>query len=257
MILGGEEPECEGKPDRSGKKPDRRAFGGDYDTGMSALPALSADDFSRDPSALGDVLRDRGVCWIAGWPDADLRDALRADLQRLYAAGDLSPAAVGRSDGRALRSDIRADATLWLDDPRCGAPAGAFLAYLDSIRVTLNRSLFMGLVECEAHYAAYPRGGGYARHRDRFRDSDARVVSWVTYLNADWAADDGGALRLYPSDKSTREETPGDDGPGAIDVLPAGGSICFLSELEHEVLPATRERLSIAGWFRRTTVGRM
>jgi SM-20-related protein len=28
--------------------------------------------------------------------------------------------------------------------------------------------------------------------------------------------------------------------------------VCFLSErFEHEVLPATRERLSIAGWFRR------
>ena len=28
-------------------------------------------------------------------------------------------------------------------------------------------------------------------------------------------------------------------------------SVCFLSELEHEVLPAGRERYSIAAWFRR------
>jgi SM-20-related protein len=224
---------------------------------MSALPTLSGDDFSRAPSMLGDALRDAGACWIAGWPDTGLGDALREDLLRLHATGELSPAAVGRSDGRALRNDIRADATRWLDDPRCGAPAREFLARLDIVRAVLNRSLFLGLVECEAHYAAYPPGGGYARHRDRFRDSDARVVSWVTYLNTDWSMDDGGALRLYGSDGNIADESIVDEsiGGGSIDVRPVGGSICFLSEREHEVLPAMRERLSIAAWFRRASSG--
>jgi SM-20-related protein len=61
----------------------------------------------------------------------------------------------------------------------------------------------------------------------------------VSYLNADWGADDGGALRLWREDGATD------------DLRPLGGSVCFLSELEHEVLPARRERLSIAGWMRR------
>ncbi len=205
---------------------------------MSTLPRLEADDFSRDPGLLADALHERGLCLIAGLPAPVLRDALRADLHRLQAEGALTRAAVGREGGRALRGDIRADATRWLDDPCCGEPARTFLAELEAVRQLLNRTLFLGLSEVEAHYAAYPPGGGYARHRDRFRDSDARVITWVSYLNDDWGTDDGGALRLHL-----------DDGP--IDVPPSGVSICFLSELEHEVLPARRERFSIACWFRR------
>lgn len=220
---------------------------------MTALPALDADDFSREPALLAEALRGSGACWIAGWPDVALQDALRDDLRRLQSLGVLSPAAVGRGDGRALHSGMRADATCWLDDPRCGDAARTLLARLDTVRTILNRTLFLGLVECEAHYAAYPAGGGYARHRDRFRDSDARAVSWVSYLNVDWNRDDGGALRMHLDGGGVDgSEVDGDQaGATTVDVLPAGGSLCFLSELEHEVLPARRERLSIAGWFRR------
>jgi SM-20-related protein len=222
---------------------------------MTASPDLpvvapAADDL-RDAAvapleALADALHGHGACRLAGWPEPALREALRADLRRLQAEGALVPAAVGRNDGRSLRGDIRADSTRWLDDPRCGDAARVFLERLDALRIALNRRLFLGLDEVEAHYAAYPSGGGYARHRDRFRDSDARVVSLVTYLNEDWNVADGGALRLYFDDV-------GSDA-ACVDVAPTRGSICFLSELEHEVLPAQRERLSIAAWFRRAPV---
>jgi SM-20-related protein len=210
---------------------------------MTALAALTADAFSRDPSQLADALRDHGACWIAGWPDVRLQDGLREDLRRLQSAGGLSQAAIGRNHGRIQRDDIRTDTTCWLDDSRCGEPARTFLTQLDAVRTMLNRTLFLGLTECEAHYAAYPINGGYLRHRDRFHDSDARMVSWVTYLNADWGRNDGGALRLY-FDNNDADDTK-------IDLPPIGGSVCFLSELEHEVLPARCERLSIAAWFRR------
>ena len=206
---------------------------------MSSLPFLNADAFSADPSRLADALRDRSACWIADWPPQPLRDALRDELRAVQGRKGLAPASVGRAGARVRRDDIRADSTCWLDDPRCGEPARNFLMQLDDMRAMLNRTLFLGLHSVEAHYAAYPAGGGYARHRDRFRDSDARVVSWVTYLNADWGNDDGGALRIWEEDGST------------VDLPPVGGSVCFLSELEHAVLPAHRERLSIAGWMRR------
>lgn len=213
-----------------------------YDTGMSPIPMLEADVFRREPARLATALRDHGLCIVSGWPDAGLTAALRADLLRLQALGALSPAAVGRGGTHGLRSDIRGDCTLWLDDPRCAEAAGTFLAELDHVRTALNRHLFLGLVEFEAHYAVYPPGQGYARHRDRFRDSDLRTVSWVSYLNDDWESDDGGALRLYPQEPMDER---------AIEVPPKGVSVCFLSEIEHEVLPARRQRLSIAGWLRR------
>ena len=99
----------------------------------------------------------------------------------------------------------------------------------------------LGLFSFEGHYAIYPPGGGYARHKDRFRDDDARVLSCVAYLNDEWRACDGGALRIH------RDAAP------PLDVLPRGGTlVAFLSErFDHEVLPAARERCSVTGWFRR------
>jgi SM-20-related protein len=204
----------------------------EVDAAAGAAPAAIAD-------AMADALAGHGGCRIVGLFSPAQLQALRSDLLRLRDGGALRAASVGHDATRALRPEIRGDSTLWLHDPRCGAAARDFIAALGGLRGELNRRLYLGLQEVEAHYAAYPAAAGYARHRDRFRDDDARVLSWVTYLNDGWNEGDGGALRLHAEG-------------GAIDVLPSKGtSVCFLSEIEHEVLSATRERLSIAAWFRR------
>jgi SM-20-related protein len=212
------------------------------------VPSVAVDDVD----ALAQSLRECGACRIEGLPAAAAMIGLRAELHRLQSGAMLTPAAIGHHGLHGHHAGIRGDSTLWLDDPRCGAASWQLLATLDDLRDALNRRLFQGLAEVEAHYAIYPPGTGYARHRDRFRDNDvnasaasSRILSLVCYLNDDWRETDGGALRLYLD--------PGAPGDGAVvDVWPlAGSSICFLSELEHEVLPATRERLSIAAWFRR------
>ncbi|MFT3763108.1 MAG: 2OG-Fe(II) oxygenase [Pseudoxanthomonas sp.] len=203
---------------------------------MPALPLIDGPD----PARIADALAVAGACRVAGFPDAAATAALRADLLRLREAGILREAAVGHGRDKAQRRDIRGDSTLWLDDDACGDAARGFLAQLDALRTGLNRELFLGATEVEAHYACYPPGAFYRRHRDRFRDDDVRVVSVVGYLNDDWTEGDGGALRLYLPDGEK------------IDVPPqAGASVVFRSELEHEVLPATRQRLSIAAWMRR------
>ena len=160
------------------------------------------------------------------------------------AAGEFHAAGVGRGAARVQRSDVRGDRILWLDQSLASSSQQPVWQALDALRLALNETLLLGLFSFEGHYALYPPGACYRRHRDQFRgaaaSSDIRVISCAIYLNDNWALTDGGALRIY-------------DGEGMRDVLPVAGTlVCFLSDrFEHEVLPATRERLALTGWFRR------
>ena len=167
--------------------------------------------------------------------------SLAAEARRLDAAGRFRAAGIGRGERRVERGDIRGDRILWLDEGTHVAAERAALDLFEKLRLALNRELFLGLFSFEGHYALYPPGARYRRHRDRFRDDDARVLSCALYLNAAWREADGGALRIYLQGGATR------------DVPPLGGTLaCFLADrYEHEVLPAMRERLALTGWFRR------
>jgi SM-20-related protein len=164
------------------------------------------------------------------------------DLER---ARLLQPAAVGRAANRMPDPALRGDRIRWLDGAAANAAERALLDWLEALRMIVNRETLLGLFEFEGHYALYPPGHGYGRHRDRFVDDDARTLSCVLYLNADWHTQHGGALRLHV-----------DETGRAIDVPPRAGTfVAFLSDrFDHEVLPATRTRASIAGWFRRRAV---
>jgi SM-20-related protein len=199
---------------------------------------------TRTPQGIATALADEGWCVMPDFLSAAQTRALADECRAIRDAQRLTPARVG-----ALRTatPLRGDSTHWFQADALSAPQRAFIDRLDALRMTLNRELMLGLVECESHYAVYPPGAGYTRHLDRLRDSDARVVSAVFYLNEAWRAADGGALRLYLADGSSR------------DILPhAGTLLLFLSaQFEHEVLPATRERMSIACWMRQRTPGPM
>ncbi len=157
-------------------------------------------------------------------------------------SADLQPARVGTGAQRQAMPELRSDRTRWIDADSASTAQRRLLEHFDALRVALNRALYTGLESVESHYAHYAPGARYGRHRDRFRDDDRRVVSCVLYLNPDWEAADGGALRLY-----------GDDESNLAEVLPqAARLVVFLSErFPHEVLPATRDRYSIAAWFLR------
>ncbi len=187
--------------------------------------------------AAADALATEGWCLLAGVMEPAQTQALASECAAMHDAKLLLPARTGTARSA---SPLRGDSTHWFATGAMSAPQQMFTDRIDALRIALNRELMLSLVECEAHYAVYRPGAGYARHLDRLRDDDARVISAVFYLNHGWREEDGGALRLYL-------------GGGAWhDIYPQAGVLAlFLSaRFEHEVLPATRDRMSIAGWLR-------
>lgn len=195
-----------------------------------------------DFTAAASALAVDGWCILSDLLDDAQTRALATECAAMHDAGQLLSARTGAS---RTASTLRGDSTHWFASGTMTAPQQMFNDRMDELRLTLGRELMLSLVECESHYAMYRPGARYARHLDRLRDSDARVISAVFYLNQDWLDTDGGALRLYLADGSHR------------DIQPRAGSLLlFLSgQFEHEVLPATRDRMSIASWMRQRSVG--
>jgi SM-20-related protein len=190
---------------------------------------------------VADAIRRTGYAVVPWFLDATDIALLAGECRRRESDGDMTTASIGRGAERGEHVNIRGDKTDWFDANHLSSDQETYWNAMEVLRGGLNRELLLGLDELEAHFAIYPVGARYAKHRDRFRDDDRRVLSSVLYLNADWLEDQGGALRLYI------------DGADDLDVYPSAGTlVLFLSaDFDHEVLPATRDRLSIAGWFRR------
>ena len=170
----------------------------------------------------------------------DLTTELAKECRKRAQCGQLELAGIGRGVAKVVHSGIRGDKIQWLE-PDQHVAVDRYLAFMEHIRVAINQTLFLGLEDFEGHFALYPAGAFYKKHLDRFRDDDRRVVTCIAYLNEQWLPEQGGELRMYLDDGQTH------------DVVPQAGTlIVFMSEQwPHEVLPATRDRLSITGWLRR------
>jgi SM-20-related protein len=210
------------------------------------LEALSGDSVAPAPaliSRLADDIREQAysVC-NAALPAplvAGLGEQLRASRDAFDRAG------IGRQHDHHVNQAVRRDQICWIEGDT--AIEQQWLHWTEALRLGLNRELLLGLFDFESHFAHYPPGAFYRRHLDSFtsqaalpRQEAQRVLSLVTYLNPDWNTADGGELLLYEGDSVVQRITP-----------LAATLVCFLStEVPHEVLPARRDRYSIAGWFR-------
>jgi SM-20-related protein len=147
-------------------------------------------------------------------------------------------AGIGNNDTKQINEGIRGDYIQWIDRATAPIPLLNYLSKLKELITAVNQGLFLSLKDYEVHLTNYPTGSYYKRHLDQFKKDDHRKLSVICYLNKDWKVEEGGQLRIYDQDK-------------ALDVLPiAGRLVCFRSDLlEHEVLPATRPRLSLTGWI--------
>lgn len=147
-------------------------------------------------------------------------------------------AGIGQKGEKQINAEIRGDYIHWINRTTAPAPIQAYLSKLNDLITFVNRSLFLSLKDYEVHLTVYPPGTYYKRHLDQFKKDDHRKLSVICYLNKNWKESEGGQLRIYLAENT-------------LDVLPqAGRLVCFRSDLlEHEVLAATRERMSITGWI--------
>ena len=175
-------------------------------------------------------------------PDGLVRGLHTAALAR-DAAGEALDADIGRGGGAASASHVRVVRSAWLDGR--GEAEAQFLALAEDLGIALNRNLMLGLFEFESQFLIYDAGGFYARHLDSFRGARNRVVSMVVYLNPAWGEADGGGLLVW-----ARDSDP--DGPPALRVQPLAGTLVVMmsEEIPHQVEPACRQRVGIAGWWR-------
>jgi SM-20-related protein len=195
---------------------------------------------SLDPhSSIVHDLEIRGWSCRDAFVDSQLAAELLDEASSDHARGGFRHGATGTGGARAVHREIRGDEICWLAGG-ASASQGRYAAAMEELRLAINRDLQLGLFDHEAHFARYAAGTHYARHLDRPSGSLQRILSVVLYLNPGWRSEEGGALRLHTHD-------------GCVDLLPEAGRLAiFLSDrFEHEVLPATRERWSVAGWFRR------
>lgn len=189
-------------------------------------------------NAIADGLADKGYAIIDNFlSPEEVRAILQLDefkdgLHHFKKAG------IGQRDEKQINEAIRGDFIKWIDRNTAPEEVKVYLDKLSELIVFVRESLFISLKDYEVHMTVYPPGSYYKRHLDQFKKDDHRRLSAICYLNENWKQEEGGQLRIYSQNQE-------------IDVLPeAGRLVCFRADmLEHEVLPATRPRMSLTGWI--------
>jgi SM-20-related protein len=166
--------------------------------------------------------------------------ALANKAKQRFATGAMAAARTGQ---QAENAKIRGDSIFWLSESSTNTSVQAYFSKMHVLRNALNLHLFMNVQELETHLAVYPIGSVYEKHLDQFSNGEgvqARQLSSILYLNNQWLVADGGTLRLHLNAHKY------------LDIAPTAGKlVLFLSsQFWHEVLPATRDRISLTGWFR-------
>jgi len=188
-------------------------------------------------------LSEKSYALVDGFLSLPQVEAVLDELNRYFREGDFKDAGIGAAHQFQVQKEIRKDKIRWIDPNAAGDASRTFVQKLRYLMQFINRTCYLGLKDFEMHYTVYPKGAFYKRHLDQFKVSDHRRLTFLCYLNKDWAVSDGGLLRLYLKNHDG-QEIP-------FDISPlAGRFLCFRSDLlEHEVLVCHRERFSLTGWM--------
>lgn len=198
----------------------------------------SVEELSKFDSIL-DQLVENGFAIIDNLLPVSDATALHQRILELEAENEFEKSGIGKLAVFQIDEEIRGDYIRWIDFNDIPLHLSPYFSFLQNLIPQLNRSLFLNLKDLESHYAFYPAGSGYKKHRDRFRQNPHRVLSVVFYLNPLWKINDGGELVIY--DDKVKE---------LVKVEPLFNRLAiFRSEFIHEVLPCHTRRNSITTWF--------
>lgn len=168
-----------------------------------------------------------------------LSDGLQQNIVQLQKDELMKTAGIGNDTVKDARQQTRSDKIYWLDKTHDNNFEQEFLSLMDDFVGHLNSTCYTGINSYEFHYAVYEEGSFYKRHRDQFRNDDNRKYSLINYLNNNWLEEDGGQLLVFQQENTQR-------------IMPQSQTAVFFKsdEMEHEVVKANRQRMSITGWLK-------
>jgi SM-20-related protein len=172
-----------------------------------------------------------------------LCEGLLDELLRLKSEKSLLKAQMGQGAHRHRNDEIRGDYIHWLEPTSDVVAEKNFFVWLKNFIADINQTLLLGLNDFEVHYAFYPPQTQYEKHVDVFQSSSARKLSFVLYLNKEWAPENGGELILFEEKNPLQE---------AQRIAPEFGRlVVFLSnQIYHQVNFTKQERFSVTGWLK-------
>ena len=202
--------------------------------------------FAQTFDAISTKIAEHGICVMDNFVSIELVTELAQEIQALHNLANLHHAGTGAGVATVNKA-LRGDLITWLNEEQASLAQKLYFEKMELLRLNLNANLYLGLFALESHLTVYPAGSEYKKHIDRFKNRQVsdlkpvRQISCILYLNANWEDHFGGQLRIFASNQSE----------AFLDISPIGGRlVVFLSDtFYHAVLPATEDRMSIAGWF--------
>jgi SM-20-related protein len=180
----------------------------------------------------------QGWAEIPEFVTSDVAMGIRKEIEHLQQINEFKQASIGKQEQKTIDTTQRGDFIRWIDPAYAPQHTRIYLDQMESLKNDLNYHFYLGIRDYECHFAHYPPGTFYKKHVDRHKTGSPRRVSTVLYLNPEWKAEYGGELIIYNSDHTLKR------------IAPRLGTLAiFLSELEHEVLLTSRDRMSITGWM--------
>lgn len=175
----------------------------------------------------------------ANFLSENLANQLTQNLLHHFNNHEMKQAGTGNETVALQNKNFRSDKIFWLDKKNNNAFEDDFFKLMDTFILYLNTTCYTSITSYEFHYTMYEKGDFYKKHLDQFKNNDSRKFSFITYLNKNWMAADGGELLIHHPHSQQH-------------ISPQNGKSVFFksNELPHEVLTTNKSRMSITGWLK-------